>query len=43
MEGSHVSASSAGQVATACRVSSSSVAGRPRSVSQRLQYRTEWL
>jgi hypothetical protein len=43
VEGSHVSASSASQAAIACRVSSSSVAGRPRPVSQRPKYRTDWL
>ena len=43
VEGSHVSASSASQALIACRVSSFSVAGRPRSVSQRLRYRTDWL
>jgi hypothetical protein len=41
--GSHVSASSASQAAMACRVSSSSTGSRPRSVSQRLKYRTLWL
>nr|WP_177225239.1 hypothetical protein [Geodermatophilus obscurus] len=43
VEGSFVSASSAGQAEIACRVSSSSVAGRFRSLSQRLKETTDWL
>jgi hypothetical protein len=43
VEGSFASASSAGHALIACRVRSSSVAGRPRSVSQRLKYRTDRL
>ncbi|WP_281246773.1 hypothetical protein [Geodermatophilus amargosae] len=43
MKGAHVSASSASQALLACLVSSSSVTGRPRSASQRLEYRTDWL